>query len=67
MVYHMIHYVENAWESSYNYTSCRRTFFFLFCKKEEQALVGTPIHHALFYAKMFYKISLAYPYTYRAT
>ena len=38
-----------------------------FLKKEEPALVDTPIHHTLLYAKMFYKMGLAYSYTYRAT
>ena len=42
-------------------------FAFFFLKKEEPALVGTPIHHTLLYAKMFYKMGLAYSYTYRAT
>ena len=44
--------------------------FFLFCfflKKEKPAQVGTPIHHTLLYAKMFYKMGLAFSYTYRAT
>ena len=42
-------------------------FIFYFLKKEEPAQVGTPIHHTLLYAKMFYKMGLAYSYTYRAT
>ena len=42
-------------------------FFVVFFKKEEPAQVGTPIHHTLLYAKMFYKMGLAYSYTYRAT
>ena len=41
--------------------------FFFFLKKEEPAQVGTPIHYTLLYAKMFYKMGLAYSYTYRAT
>ena len=40
---------------------------FFFLKKEEPAQVGTPIHHTLLYAKMFYKMGLAFSYTYRAT
>ena len=42
-------------------------YLFLFLKKEEPAQVGTPIHHTLLYAKMFYKMGLAFSYTYRAT
>ena len=42
-------------------------FIYFFLKKEEPAQVGTPIHHTLLYAKMFYKMGLAYSYTYRAT
>ena len=37
-------------------------FFLFFLKKEEPAQVGTPIHHTLLYAKMFYKMGLAYSY-----
>ena len=40
---------------------------YIFLKKEEPAQVGTPIHHTLLYAKMFYKMGLAFSYTYRAT
>ena len=45
----------------------KRFFFLFFLKKEEPAQVGTPIHHTLLYAKMFYKMGLAFSYTYRAT
>ena len=31
------------------------------------AQVGTPIHQTLLYAKMFFKMGLAFSYTYRAT
>ena len=44
-----------------------RLVLFFFLKKEEPTQVGTPIHHTLLYAKMFYKMDLAYSYTYRAT
>ena len=45
----------------------KRFIWCFFLKKEEPAQVGTPIHHTLLYAKMFYKMGLAFSYTYRAT